>query len=230
MMTKPMLFSTDMVRAILDGRKTVTRRVMKPQPPKDFPYCHLEGDGLWYWTTRDWDDDMMDWWPSYEHGVQPICQPGDILYVPEAWKCRFAMLDPDGLGYEVIFRDRQHVRFRFETEERAKKWVKYARKPQEYWQSPYFMPREAARIFLRVMDVRAERLQGITVTGLQEEGLLKDVDTSQYSVVSTPDLFSEFQQLWDSTIKPADRTLYGWLANPWVWVIEFERISREEAL
>lgn len=205
MVTKPMLFSTDMVRSILEGRKTVTRRLVKPQPPWNFPYCHLEGDDLWYWTTRDGDDDIMDWWPSYERGVKPLYQPGDILYVRETWTT---------LVGSYIYKADQ----------------KPGMQNPGKWRPSIHMPKEAARIFLRVMDVRAERLQGITVTGLQEEGLLKDVDTSQYSVVSTPDLFSEFQQLWDSTIKPADRTLYGWLANPWVWVIEFERIGREEAL
>lgn len=226
MATKPILFNTDMVRAILEGRKTVTRRVVKPHIVDRFV---MSKDGR---LTGNFNA----LYP--ECGVYPTVddapyQPCDILYAPEAWKglCSWVKgVASPRYGYAVKFKGGEETEFYFDNAERAKKWQKYLEKPKEHWQSPYFMPKEAARIFLRVMDVRAERLQGITVTGLQEEGLLKDVDTSQYSVVSSPDLFSEFQQLWDSTIKPADRTLYGWLANPWVWVIEFERISREEAM
>ena len=77
-----------------------------------------------------------------------------------------------------------------------------------------YAPKEAARIWLKVTDVRVERLQGIDDDGVVAEGL---------------EIGAPFDELWDSTIKPADRALYGWEANPWVWVIEFERISREEA-
>ncbi len=83
------------------------------------------------------------------------------------------------------------------------------------WHPSIHMPREAARIFLRVTDVRVERLQDMPPYDIAFEGFRKQKD---------------FIALWDSTIKPADRVLYGWAANPWVWVIEFEKISREEAL
>ena len=106
------------------------------------------------------------------------------------------------------------VRFFFGNQERLKKWRKYIYKPLGNWQSPYFMPREAARIFLRVTDVRVERLQEINDDGVVSEGM---------------EIGAPFDDLWDSTIKKADRTLYGWEANPWVWVITFERISKEEA-
>ena len=72
-------------------------------------------------------------------------------------------------------------------------------------------PREAARIFLRVTDVRVERLQEIDDGGVVAEGL---------------EIGCYFDELWNRTIKPKDRPLYGWEANPWVWVIEFERISK----
>ena len=76
-----------------------------------------------------------------------------------------------------------------------------------------FRPAQAARIFLRVTDVRVERVQDIDDDGVVAEGL---------------NIGDPFDELWDSTIKPADRAFYGWDANPWVWVIEFERITREE--
>ncbi len=83
------------------------------------------------------------------------------------------------------------------------------------WRPNENMPHEAARIFLRVTDVRVERVQDIDDDGVVAEGL---------------NIGDPFDELWNSTIKPADRDLYGWDANPWVWVIEFERISREEAI
>ncbi len=75
------------------------------------------------------------------------------------------------------------------------------------------MPKEAARIFLRVTDVRVERLQDIDDEGVIAEGLK----------IGAP-----FDELWDSTIKKSDRDMYGWAANPWVWVIEFEKVEVTE--
>lgn len=117
------------------------------------------------------------------------------------------------------------------------------------WRPSIHMPREAARIFLWVADVRVERLQdsfcrhGSAILLLQREGIdigeqCRDCikaygspccsdDDSECGVLD--EVRGEFSDLWDSTIKPADRDLYGWAANPWVWVITFERISREEA-
>ena len=81
------------------------------------------------------------------------------------------------------------------------------------WCPSIHMPREAARIFLRVTGVRVERLRDITLA----DALKEDCERPMH-----------FDELWNSTIKKADRALYGWEADPWVWVIEFERISREE--
>ena len=83
------------------------------------------------------------------------------------------------------------------------------------WRPSIHMPKEAARLFLRVTDMRVERLQDIDDYGVLAEGL----------GVGDP-----FDELWDSTIKPADLPLYGWDANPWVWVIELERVRNEAAL
>ena len=118
------------------------------------------------------------------------------------------------------------------------------------WRPSIHMPREAARIFLRVTDVRVERLQKMRIADFKAEGIIrrrpKDLpghgcdcawkhdgclenpcaNRDAYEYMCWDDPFSEE---WDSTIKPADRALYGWAANPWVWVIEFERISGEEA-
>lgn len=120
----------------------------------------------------------------------PYC-PGDILYVRETW-C-------------------QPAAHTF--------WYKADSPVQNVlWRPSIHMPREAARIFLRVTDVRVERLQDITDEQAEKEGCNDYTSTAL-----------GFFDVWDSTIKPKDRDLYGWDANPWVWGIEFERINREEA-
>ena len=92
------------------------------------------------------------------------------------------------------------------------------------------MPREAARIFLRVTDVRAERLNDITERGAQYEGVSlplaaqNDPEYAEY----IGGYYSAFADLWDRIVKLADRALYGWDANPWVWVIEFERCEKPD--
>ena len=81
------------------------------------------------------------------------------------------------------------------------------------------MPKEAARIFLRVTDVRVERLQDITSDQIDREG----VETEYPFVLNGEERRYAFSQLWNSTIKKSDLYRYGWEANPWVWVIEFSR-------
>ncbi len=189
MSTKPILFNTDMVRAILDGRKTVTRRVVKPQP---FAVKQDENAPCWYGHFVSESGKVLLDKPPYH--------PGDILYVRETWT------NMAFLGYQHAYKykaDQEPGMLRFAEDMKVK------------WHPSIHMPREAARIFLRVTDVRVERLQDMPPYGIAFEGFRKQKD---------------FIALWDSTIKPADRVLYGWAANPWVWVIEFEKISREEAL
>lgn len=96
------------------------------------------------------------------------------------------------------------------------------------WRPSIHMPREAARIFLRVTDVRVERLQDISDKDLIREGEAPYIHVDgSFNREATK---TSYLGTWNSTIKPADRAHYGWDANPWVWVISFERISKEEAL
>ncbi len=204
---KPILFNTDMVRAILEGRKTVTRLVafsaeeLKPFPTKGYP------DGWWFrgraYVSKD--DAMIS-----PQGVMSLCRyrPGDILYVRETF-CR-----QHSEKYPFVYKA---------SVETPAAWN---------WHPSIHMPREAARIFLRVTDVRVERLQNIDYEGCKAEGIWDDYKTTseQYHEALAKKAYPVvFSELWDSTIKPADRALYGWAANPWVWVIGFERISRKEA-
>lgn len=221
---KPILFSTDMVRAILEGRKTVTRRVIKPQPKSRLSYvCMGYKHGSWSYPGADavkyWDDEsfrLPDGLTDEDKNRYwtPPCHADDILYVRETW-CRDAaryLYKADYKEGEKFYCEGKEVRLK--------------------WHPSIHMPQEAARLFLRVTGVRVERLQDIDVAGCRAEGIWDDYNAGSWehhealATMAYPKLFSE---LWDSTTKPKDRELYGWAANPWVWVIEFERISKEEA-
>ena len=180
-----------MVRAILEGRKTVTRQVVKPQPTFFYTYGGRIPD-------PDNPDNIVFLAMFEKNGKDteeifvPPYQPDDILYVQETWAAWSKTVGtPPALYYRA--------------DGDAPAGIK--------WRPSIHMPREAARIFLRVTDVRAEPLQKIDDGGVVAEGL----------AVGDP-----FDELWDRATKKADRALYGWAANPWVWVIEFDRISGAE--
>jgi len=177
---KPILFNTEMVRAILEGRKTVTRRPVKPRPERALIPIPDEK----YWLGCFAGDDKC-------RAIKPPYQPGNIMYVRETWARSMAGT------YLYRATDTPLI--------------------LSGWHPSIHMPREAARIFLRVMDVRVERLRPISDAACMAEGI-----TCAWNV-DLPDAFAE---VWDRTIKPADRPFYGWEANPWVWVIEFERCEK----
>lgn len=247
-MTKPILFNTDMVRALLEGRKTVTRRVVKEQEP-DWEFVSLENDP--YMTRIDRNGEE---YPSQETGlwatfeweaeftlVKSPYQPGDILYVRETFQIDYLSNIP-GSGRIRYKADDTYSDFTF-APERYDMMRQAQLKPG--WRPNENMPREAARIFLRVTDVRVERLwaveaedvlaEGVTPTGKSGgcrcqwafDGCM-DGPCSNRTAYEIERYIVPFAQLWDSTIKPADRAIYGWDANPWVWVIEFERCEKPE--
>ena len=206
---KPILFNTEMVRAIRDGRKSVTRRLVKPQPGPDAE--------LWYCYAGSHKSDIGKWDDrngTVETKWTPPCHGDDILYVRETW-CENCT---------------NHFLYRA--------WPGYGQEPEKQdeamkilglkWRPSIHMPKEAARLFLRVKRVRVERLQDITADECPMEGVwpLASCKVGERGAYYR----NKFAELWDSTIKPADRDTYGWSANPWVWVIKFERISKEEAL
>lgn len=224
MKIKPIPFNADMTKAIWEGRKTVTRR-----PVKGYALEHPEVDV---------DGSVIGVYQQDEGTVFPAVifapyQPGEIVYVPETWRLLEMWESPTRrrTGVKVELRNGEVVQFHFYDQERAAKWRKYLDKPKDHWQSPYFMPREAARLFLRVTSVRAERLQDIDGPAAEAEGALVVRNPVIRYDKAIYDKFGkkEFKPIWDSTIRPKDRDLYGWAANPWVWVIKFERISKEEA-
>nr|WP_295678850.1 hypothetical protein [uncultured Lachnoclostridium sp.] len=201
---KPVLFNTNMVKAILDGRKTVTRRICKDANQREVPLNDFIDNERRTYAIQSYSD------LEHLHSVSlcevkmPICK-GDILYVRETWQC----LNP--------YSDKEYVY-------KASCDVDFASDIGK-WLPSIHMPKEAARIFLRVTDVRVERLQDINGQGRHDE-FLKEGYPFNY-IAGSP--LHDFVFLWNSTIKKADLDKYDWHANPWVWVIEFERISKEDA-
>ena len=200
---KPILFNTDMVRAILHGRKTVTRRVIKDKDIVNALDCESDGTPIAFIDHETGD--------SHPPAFPCQYQPGDILYVRETW-----YKDPTRYMYKANYSD-------------TEKFFRDGKEVQIKWRPSIHMPKEAARLFLRVTDVQVERLQDITSGQIDAEGC-KEWAYSAKTGELLPSGPSFFQIKWDRTIKPADLPLYGWDANPWVWVIEFERVSKEAAL
>jgi hypothetical protein len=183
---KPILFNTEMVRAILDGRKTMTRRVIRPQPPATACIYNRYGNFSWSFGL-DWDKRVLK--PPYRYG--------GILYVRETWA-----RDANGGWF-------------YKADQKCEVFT---------WHPSIHMPKEAARIFLRVTDVHIERLQDIIAAECVHEGIPRESLTE----VGEAFTIGQFSDLWDSTVKKTDRQVYGWDANPWVWAIKFEQISKEE--
>ena len=224
MAIKPILFNTEMVQAILEGRKSCTRRIVKPQPQGKLCYRLAGSDyGTWGYpskTAREMNmnnfclpEDITD--EELNRRWNPPYHADDILYVRETWKKA-----PNGYYYYEDWR-------RDDIADITK------------WKPSIHMPKEAARIWLKVTNVRVERLQDITPKGAESEGVGNlfyddigygeknygtEVDT-EYGITK-----EQFAWLWESTIKKSDLDRYGWDANPWVWVIEFERCEKPEGV
>lgn len=241
MSVKPILFSTEMVCAILDGRKAVTRRVAKPQPmfgSTIYPNIDVAGKVC----AEIWGNGA----------VKYIKQPyhrGDILWVRETWNRGYidssdAELSSESWFEEYHKRDGSYLdgisgyvyRADFtRAEEYDLGTLDEDNTPSPMsWRPSIHMPREAARIFLRVTDVRVQRLQEIDEDGAIAEGCSAgrfETTGGPWGVEDNPDEWAareDFSHVWDSTIKHADLDRYGWAANPWVWVIHFERCEKPE--
>ncbi len=214
MSTKPILFNTEMVRAILDGKKSCTRRLVKPQPQG---YFEVNENPVYIYDT-DWNQGK----------ITPPYQPGDILYVRETWHKYIKRV---GKGESCRFAEFYGYRASVANSEDA----------DEPWRPSIHMPKEAARIWLKVTDVRVERLQEMKPVDVIKEGAYPDCwdclntygESGSQCCYGTEEecsqcdgVMMEWEKLWNSTIKKTDIERYGWDANPWVWVIEFERCKK----
>ncbi|MFW4678914.1 hypothetical protein ACOAPW_30805 [Pseudomonas aeruginosa] len=188
---RPILFNDQMVRAILDGRKTVTRRIVKPQP--SLPTTH-------WWPSNGRGPQWMADGPSEATGGTrqtwgwkecPFGKPGDRLWVRETFAdigCR--------LTYRADLYDGAHCM--------VKKWI-----------PSIHMPRSASRVLLEITAVRVERLQDITPNQCIAEGAWREKDKE---LGRGQEAIAAFADLWRSTGG-------DWDANPWVWIVEFKRVT-----
>lgn len=212
MAIKPILFNTEMVRAILDGRKTCTRSsvssrqflgMLPEKCKKAVPDEFLKGKRMMFKPYCDMTDAeliMTAYKAPYE--------PGDILYVRETW-----YKDPSRYMYRGDYSN-------------TERFYKGGKEVSIKWHPSIHMPKEAARIWLRVTDVRVERLQEITIDGIRNEGISSmAVHAGDMEIA-----LKEWKNLWNSTIKKSDIDRYGWDASPWIWVIEFERCEKPEGV
>ena len=213
---KPIIFNTDTVRAILEDRKMVTRRVVKPQPPNAHMILDYdeEENSFDFLCGAISDGRCID----FAYTAKAPYQPGDILYVRETWakmECSECSVDEDDCessvernGLTIFCNGNMYV---YKATDLLPGGYK--------WRPSIYMPREAARIFLRVTDVRAERLRDI----------FDDPPGPENQIVKEGYRYGfDFNAAWNRSIKPADRALYGWEANPYVWAIAFERCEKPE--
>lgn len=239
MAIKPILFNTEMVRAILDGRKTCTRRVIKPQPQSGLCYTyagsHKDCIGKWTYPNRGahklWgegyklpenikDEELSKRW-------NPPYHTDDILYVRETWS----------EGYE----DGTYI---YRADDKLTDLPTFKESSKLIYHPSIHMPKEAARIWLKITSVRVERLQEMKPVDVIKEGAYPDcwdcLNTygesgsqccygTEEQCSQCDEVMMEWEKLWNSTIKKSDHDSYGWSANPWVWVIEFERCEKPEA-
>ncbi len=211
---KPILFNTDMVKAILDGRKTVTRRLIKPR--------FRDGEAGFQIVTNEHTGEFIrvEIYDEYENETRwldPPYSPGDILYVRETWNihsgsrfnslCKIEFAAGGPLSKIQFAGAGSQGDSRPEYDCFMQKWQRTG------WIPSLHMPKAAARIFLRVTKVSAQPLQWCGNAQAKDEGC---------------SCCAQFVRVWDSTIKPADLPTCGWEANPWVWVIEFERCEKPE--
>lgn len=220
MAIKPILFNTEMVRAILDGRKTCTRRLVKPQW-EECPVCRYVHDEYIYDKMAENVYCARCGYPLEPERRSPY-QLGDILYVRETWQYLYE-LDGNEQFIEVTgkyyYAATDTIPFNTYVDENG---VEHDHAP---WKPSIHMPKEAARIWLKVTNVRVKRLQEMTQEDAEKEGANEKVDPKTKFREST---LLNFSRIWNSTIKKADLDRYGWNANPWVWVIEFERCEKPQ--
>lgn len=207
-MEKGMLLSTDMVRATLDGRKKMTRRMNGLNKINELPE---------EWTLESFDKNQKGtliatflWRGNQKIRREIRCpwEPGDILWFRETWTEIDGEIFYRADGYPEI-----ELRDRFEQPKNKK--VK--------WKPSLFMPRSAARLFGDIQNIRIERLHDITASDIIAEGTPYDREIYEMpcNIENAGDTYLRgcFLRLWDGI--NAQRG-YGWRVNPWVWVIEYE--------
>lgn len=214
MKERGMIFNSEMVRAILSNRKTQTRRIMKVQPESNQLGLLLITD-----STKRSDIGKYHWAESNATGNHvcsklfscPFGAVGDRIWVRETWSSDFANYYPNDRVWYAADNNR-----RLDIE--VVDGVRGIYSPESdvhvpfRWQPSIHMPRWASRILLEITGVRVERLRSMSQDDARAEGVIAASGPMEAGLA--------FRELWDS--------IYGeesWKANPWVWVIEFERVE-----
>lgn len=201
---KPILFSTEMIRAILEGRKSQTRRIIKPQPDEDSYYVmEFSGGRL-----------TIDYNQGEGNPVIKCPYPvGTVIYARETWQIT-DFLHPSDENYGYIYKASENGQ---DWEKNSEGWK---------WRPSLFMPKAAARIFLEVTDVRVERLQDIT----EEDAIAEGIEMNNRphpgwywmeDVYSTDSPTYAFEKLWQKI----NGKKHPWDSNPWIWCYIFKRIN-----
>jgi hypothetical protein len=215
MTERPILFSGPMVRAILEGRKTQTRRVVRHQPPaatrEVFTFHHP--DPRTHYCAFD-GGSLLDWSHPCPHG-----EIGDRLYVRETWQHSNHPFGPYESDCLVFYRADYLDDPLGPDLERSADGIR------REWRPSIHMPRAAARITLEITGVRVERLQSISESDARAEGVaIEEHHTRGYCAGAyRPPSIRAFHDLWDSLNAARG---HGWDVNPWVWVVEFRRIEK----
>lgn len=262
-MIKPILFSTPMVQAIIDGHKTMTRRVIKPPAHMDGLFDMVFGGFFGLLSKEEKIGKLIN-----KGRIVPKYSVGDVIWVRETWQYPY---DVDGNDKIIDGTGRYIYLASPENWPHFTEWVNSdgTHSDRMPWKPSIFMPKEAARIFLKVTNVNAERLQDITEKQAQAEGisrLFSKLSPEEYAklAVTVREFKSQDEQHYDNylwhgnvgyscTSKQSEawtyqysgyesavgsfsslwesinaKRGYGWAANPWVWVISFERCEKPE--
>lgn len=210
----PILFNPEMVKAVLDGRKTQTRRIVKPQPE------YRENESVpWHFGTffHGWNLDHEA--VSVKDVVEycPYGQVGDLLYVRERF-CVGAVVAGDSLPEEI---DPEYI----EQCKGQENIIPYEWAIREdigmedvKWKPSIHMPKAASRISLKITNIRIERVQDISTEDILSEGIIQRFPKVNDQFTPTI-LRGAFIELWNST---TDKKEFQFRANPWVWVVEFK--------
>lgn len=216
MSIKPILFNGEMARAIINGRKTVTRRIIRLKydnthiewKTDKYGRCLIELQNDVEGETHGKREDGTTWHKLLAYReLKPPYKVGDVLYVRETWSKLSVRRNAGYISERYVYKASDEYPF-------GEKYIVKFR-----WHPSIHMPKEAARIFLKVTDVRIERLQDIH----------KDKPGPNNQIVREGFLYGcDFIAGWNETVSEKDLDKYGWEANPWVWVIEFERCEKPE--
>lgn len=221
MKERPILFSTPMVQAILEGRKTVTRRTtgleLINESPDDWTGVFMDKENKWQAECEGWDGYHL------KEVKCPYGQVGDVLWVRESFQVF------DTLDRIISLKDFKEngVRIYSFKQQEPERVAKYGGETEK-WKPSIHMPKSIARIWLEITDIKVERLQDISEDDAEAEGI-ELVEHNCFKNYNEKDPFQfledpigSFQSLWQSI-----NGTENWNANPWVWVVSFKVSSKK---